>query len=135
MVKFDYSKFFEEIDSSLTLHSHDIEKKIYEAPNQHNKLLKRFIIERNTLQKLESKLNRLFGQKYHHYRYEFDLNLGSKEVAIFYVKKDEEYIKANDEHAKQKLLVEIIDKYMKKASTIGFDIKNIIQFLEFMSGD
>jgi hypothetical protein len=133
--RFDYNKFFDEVENALTIHSHDIEKKIYEAPNIHNKILKQFIIERNNLQKLESKWNKIHGDLFHYYRHESDIRCENKDVTLFYVKKDEKFIAIDQELSKQKLLVEAIERWMKKASSIGFDIKNIVEFLKFMSGN
>lgn len=133
--RLDYNKFFDEVENALTIHSHDIEKKIYEAPNIHNKILKQFIIERNNLQKLESKWNKIHGDLFHHYRHESDIRCENKDVTLFYVKKDEKFIAIDQELSKQKLLVEAIERWMKKASSIGFDIKNIVEFLKFMAGN
>lgn len=132
--KFNYINFFNEIETALTLHSHDIDRKIYEAPNVHNKILRQMIIEKNKLNKLETKYNKIFGEKFHYYRYNHEVKIESKEVAIFYVKNDPEFIKINDEFNKQSLLVETIERWMKKATSISFDIKNVIQYLEFMNG-
>jgi hypothetical protein len=135
MIKFDYTKFFNEIDEALTIHTHSLDKKIFEAPNIHNKILRQFIIEKNKLMKLESDLNKVFGQKFHYYRYEYELKLDNKDVVLFYVKKDPDFLKANDAFNSQKLLVETIEKWMKKANSITFDIKNILEYLKWSSGN
>lgn len=131
---FNYNEFFEEIEEDLTLHQHDIDKKIYQAPNTHNKILKRYIIERNKLQQLESKQYKIHKDLFHHYRYESDIRCENKDVALFYVRGDEKYLKIQSEYQKQLLLVETIEKWLKKADRIGFDIKNIIEYLKWSAG-
>lgn len=133
-MSFNYTEFFNEIEEDLTLHQHDIDKKIYDAPNVHNKILRRYIIERNKLQKLETACNKTFGKLFHKYRYESDIKCENKDVAIYYVKSDDEYITTHNKYQNQKLLLESIEKWMKKAERIGFDIKNIVEFIKFMSG-
>jgi len=134
-MKFDYTQFFNEIDEALTIHTHSLDKKIFEAPNIHNKILRQFTIEKNKLQKLESELNKTFGEKFHYYRYEYELKLDNKDVVLFYVKKDPEFLTINDKFNSQKLLVETIEKWMKKANSITFDIKNILEYLKWSSGN
>ena len=133
--KFNYTEFFDEVEQSLTIHSHDLDRKIYEAPNTHNKILRRYTIEKNKLHRLESKRNKVFGEKYHFYRHQYEFKIENKDVAIFYIEKDPEYIEVNEEYQKQKLLLDIIEKWMKKASSIAFDIKNIVEFIKFMGGN
>lgn len=131
----DYTKYFNDIDEKLALRPDNIDKVIYEAPNIQNELIKQYIKEKTKLIKLELKYNKIYGEKYHYYRHEFDFKCENKDVANLYVKKDEEYIKAFEEYEKQKLLLEMFDKYLKRASQIGFDLKNIIDYLKFMNGE
>lgn len=131
----DYEEFFKSVEDSLFLQPHNIDRKIYDAPNIQNNLIRRYIVEKTKLLKLESKLDRLTGEKYHYYRYESDLRLENKDVAMLYVKKDNDYIKVVEEYGKQKIIVEMVDKFLKKAMNIGYDIKNIIDYLKFMNGE
>lgn len=132
--KFDYNAFFNELEESLTLMPHNIDKRIYDAPNIHNKILRQITIERNKLQKLEKKYDKIFAEKYQYYRYDYETNLGSKDVAIFYIKNDTEFLKINDEFNNQKLLVETLERWMKKAQNTAYEIKNIVEFLKWSSG-
>lgn len=135
MQEFNYNSFFEEIEEKLTLHSHDLDRKIFEAINVQNTILKQYVKEKTKLIKLESNYNRVFGQKFNFYRYESDIRCENKDVALFYVKQDEEVIKITEEYEKQKVIVEYMEKYLKRASNIGFDIKNIIDYLRYMNGN
>lgn len=133
-MKFDYNEFFNEIDETLTLMAHNIDKKIYEAPNVHNKILRRLTIERNTLQKLENEYNKTFGELFQYYRYDYELKLDNKDVVIFYIKKDKKFLEINDKFNSQKLLVDTIEKWMKKAQNTAYEIKNIVEYLKWSSG-
>lgn len=132
--KFDYEKWFEEVDNALTLHSHDLDKKIYDAPNTHNKILKQLIKEKTKLIQVEQKYNRTLAELFHHYRYESDIRCENKDVALFYVKKDDKFLKVAEEYEKQKLLCEMIEGYMKKTKSIGYEIKNILEYLHYLEG-
>jgi hypothetical protein len=134
MTEFNYKDWFDEIENALTIHSHDLDKKIYEAPNIHNKILKQFIKEKQRLIKAEQKYNKTLAEKFHYYRYESDIRCENKDVTLFYVKKDKDFLKVAEDYEKQKLLCEMIDGYMKKARSIGFDIKNILEYLRYMDG-
>lgn len=133
-MRFDYNEFFNKIDESLTLMTHNIDKKIYEAPNVHNEILRRLTIERNILQKLENEYNKTFAELFQYYRYDYELKLDNKDVVIFYIKKDPKFLEINDKFNSQKLLVDTIEKWMKKAQNTTFEIKNIIEYLKWSSG-
>lgn len=135
MADFDYKSFFDDIDEKLTLHSHSLDRKIFEAINVQNTILKQYVKEKTKLIKIESNYNRIFGKKFNYYRYESDIRCENKDVALFYVKQDEEVIKITEEYEKQKILVDLMEKYLKRASNIGFDIKNIIDYLRYMNGN
>lgn len=130
----DYKTFFQEVEDALTIYSHNLNKIIYESPNIHNKILRAWTDEQHTLNILETKVNKLFGEKYHYYRYEYDVNLGSKDVAIFYVKKDEEYLKELKKFNTQKVLVETIERWMKKAERMNFEVKSAIEVIKYLDG-
>lgn len=134
MADFNYKTFFEDIESSLTLKQHNLDTKIYEIPNIQNQLLRQYMKEKTKLIKLEAEHNRLFGHKYHHYKYESDIRCENKDVAIFYVKKDEEYIEKFIQYEKQKCLCESLEKYLKRVSQMTYDIKNILDYLKYING-
>jgi len=131
----NYTEYFNDIDKRLTLRPDNIDVIVYDAPNIQNELIKQYIKEKTKLMKLEIKFNKIYGEKFHHYRHESDLRCENKDIANLYVKKDEEYISVFEEYEKQKLLIEMFDKYLKRASQIGFDLKNIIDYLKFMNGE
>lgn len=131
---FDYKTFFKEVEDGLTIYAHNMNKIIYDAPNTHNKILKRWTIENQKLHKLEMDKNRVFSEKFHFYRYEYEINITSNDVAKYYVAKDEEYLNVLSKYNKQALLVATIDKWMKKADKIGFEIKNALEVLKFLDG-
>lgn len=133
--QFDYKEFFEDIEEKLTIKQHNIDKKVFEAPNIQNDLLRQYMKEKTKLIKLEAEHNRLFGQKFHHYRYESDIRCENKDVAIYYVKKDEEYIEKFIQYEKQKVLCETLERYLKRASQMTYDIKNILEYLKYINGN
>lgn len=133
--QFDYKEFFEDIEEKLTIKQHNIDKKVFEAPNIQNDLLRQYMKEKTKLIKLEAEHNRLFGQKFHYYRYESDIRCENKDVAIYYVKKDEEYIEKFIQYEKQKVLCETLERYLKRASQITYDIKNILEYLKYINGN
>lgn len=134
MAEFDYKTFFREIEDGLTIYAHNIGKIIYDAPNTHNKILKRWTIENHTLHNLELEKSRIFAERFHYYRYEYEINITANDVAKYYVAKDEAYIEILKKCNKQELLVATIDKWMKKSDKIGFEIKNAVEVLKYLDG-
>ena len=133
-MSFDYENFFEEIEENLSIYAHNLDKIIFQAPNIHNKLLKRWVVENNKLQKLEIKKDRVFGERFHFYRYEYEINITSNDIAKYYVKKDNDYLKTLKEYNKQLLLVETLNKWLKKADKIYYEVKNALEVLKYLNG-
>ena len=134
MSTFNYKEFFNEVEEGLTIYAHNLDKIIYDAPNTHNKILKRWTIENQKLHKIELDMNRIFGERFHYYRYEYEINITSNDIAKYYVKKDETYLEILKKFNTQALLVATIDKWMKKADKIGFEIKNVLEVIKYMDG-
>jgi len=134
MTKFNYNDFFEEVEADLTIYAHNLSKIIYDAPNAHNKILRQWTKENHKLHNLELEKDRVFGVRFHFYRYEYEINITSNDIAKYYVKKDDEYLKILKECNKQELLVATIDKWMKKAEKIGYEIKNVLEVIKYLDG-
>ena len=135
MSKFNYEEFFIELENDLTVFAHNLPKIIYDAPNAHNKILKRWTIENHKLHQIELVMNKVFSERFHFYRHgDFEINITSNDIAKYYVKKDELYLAELKKFNKQALLVETIDKWMKKAERIGYEIKNAVEVLKYLNG-
>lgn len=121
------------IDDLLNLRPENIEKRLYEIPKLHNKILRLFFKHKLKLQEMNKEVAILYHKKWHHYKNEYDYELSDKQC-IFYIEGDEEYSKIKLNCNRQKVLVEYLEKAVDRASRIGWEIKNILDYLKYVNG-
>lgn len=122
-----------QLDDLLKINIKNLDKKLFQIPPIHNKILKLFFKHKMLLQTMNRDLSILFAKKWRHYKYEQDEVLTDK-TCMFFIEGDEEYANKKMELGKQQVLVEYLTKAVDKASKLGFDVKNIIDYLKYLNG-
>lgn len=125
------------IDEDLTLNANNLQDKLYKIPNYHSKYLRMFFDYKSKLLTAQQKLQLCYKNKYHYYAgiekdcYEFTLD--KKEIE-FHILSDEEYSDLNLKVEKYKLLVDCLDRTLKRVGYMANDVKSIINYLTYMQG-
>lgn len=124
----------EQINTDFDISHTNLQDKLYEIPKLHAKYLRIFFGEKVKLNKLESNLAELYRNKYYYYKEDCDrLPQSTKEIE-FNILADEEYSELNKETKNQAALVEVLDRAVRKAERLSFDVKNIIEYLNYVNG-
>jgi hypothetical protein len=112
----------------------NLNEKLYTIPQLHSKYLNLLLKEKTRLYSLKQNMDKLYKKKYYFYRFEYDHTLDSHKEIQFHVEADDEFSTLVKNVNAKKALVEYLESVVKKAHNIGFDIKNILQHLQYMQG-
>lgn len=125
------------IDEDLTINHSNLQDKIYKVPNYHSKYLRLYFQYKEKFLKENQKLDKMYRDKYHYYSgtsdncYEFTLD--KKEIQ-FHILSDDEYSEQNLKVEKLKLIVESLDRTLKRVMYLGNDIKSILSYINYLNG-
>lgn len=123
------------VEDQLNIDASTIDKKIYDVPKIHNNIMRHYFTQKQKLIEMEVDLNKAYKQKYHYYAYDYEFKLSSEKQIVFHVEGDEEFSEKRKRFNYQKLLVEFLSESLKKANALSFDVKNIIEYTKFISGN
>ncbi len=125
----------ENIDEDIAL-PNDLSKldaKIKSIPKLHSKYLNFFFKEKKKLLILEKDLKKSYREKYYYYKNDYEYTLKNNQID-WHIESDDDYAKKKFEFDKQKMLVEYFYKLLQKINTLSFDIKNLIEWRNLLSG-
>ena len=123
-----------EIDKDLNITPDNLESKMYEVSGLHSKYLRHFFDSKIKLNKKKKELNLMYKDLYYKFKDESDDLMDKKEI-IFNIHADEEYAQKNYEVQVLIDLVDILDRTVKKVNTLSFDVKNIISYKQYLTGE
>lgn len=129
MKKADLMKMIEE-DMKLT--AENLEGKLYEIPAMYSKYLRYYFDFKTKLAKKQKELAEMYKAKWIKYKEGDDL-LDKKEIQ-FHILADEEYSQLHYETQVLDDLVDVLDRTVKKANSLSFDVKNLVEYLKYMQG-
>lgn len=130
----DIQKLMDDIELDFNLTFENLTKKMYEVPNLHSKYLRIYLKQKSILHRLEKQASKKYRELFHHYTFDYEVRLsGSKEVE-FHIVSDEAYADLNEKVKNQKILVDVLDRVLKKAQQLSFDVKNIMEHLKYING-
>lgn len=90
---------------------------------KYNRLL---LKEKQNLEKLQEILNKVTGEKYHFYRFNFDEQLTKTEIEKYYLPKEPEIIKVQKLIQKQEIIVGFFETAVKALEAVGWNMKNFL---------
>lgn len=134
MSQFDFDTFNLELEQDLDINFKNIEKKIFDVPKLHSKYLKIFFEEQKKLNKIEKELQRVYKDKYHYYQFDYQKKMESLKETEFHVLADPEYAKMNHIYKNQKLIVDCVERSLKRIQSLGYDVKTMIEALKYFNG-
>lgn len=127
-------ELFEEIDNDFNINFENLSERIYKVPGLHSKYLRLFFTHKTKLNKYNEELNKLYKQKYYYFTEEYEYKLDNVKEINFHIYSDEEYCKLNTKVENQKVLVDCLDRTLKKVQYLTQDIKNIQNHLNYVNG-
>lgn len=133
-MSFDFDEFNAQLEQDLDINFKNIEKKIFDVPKLHSKYLKVFFEEQKKLNKIERELQRLYRDKYHYYQFDYQKKMESMKETEFHVFADPEYAKMNHIYKNQKLIVDCVERSLKRIQGLGYDVKTMIEAIKYFNG-
>jgi hypothetical protein len=127
-------ELFKEIEQDLTISFENLHEKTYKIPNYHSKYLKLYFEQKRILNKCNEELGKLYKNKYYYYTEQYEYKLDTTKEINFHIYSDEEYSKANLKTENQKLLVDCLERTLKRVQFLSKDVSNIQEQLKYMQG-
>ena len=123
-----------EAQQDLEKDTPDLELLSFEAPKLLSKWLRYLNYEHQVLIALEDEQKELFGKLWHHYKYEFEYTLETRQEIMTYVESDEKMRKLQRRIAIQKNKLDYIENVIKTLRERSFHVRNILEYRKFISG-
>jgi len=124
---------FDELDEDLNITAANLMDKVYEIPKLYNKWQRVYFIQKKKLNRKVKELDDLYRKKYYFYKDGDRLMSNAKEID-FNVISDEEYTTLRLQVESLKDLVKILEKSIDRIGKLSFDVKNIIDWNNFLNG-
>lgn len=124
----------EEINNDLTVNHLNLSEKLFISPNLHSKYLSKYFKAKAKLNKLESELAKLYKERYHYYTFEYHKKLESSKEITFHILGDDTYSQKELDCNNQKLVVDVLDRTLKKIMYLTQDIKTAIEYIKYLNG-
>jgi hypothetical protein len=80
--------------------------------------------ERAKLEYIEELMDKLIGERYDYYRFDYDKALDKTEIKNYYIPKDEKVLRMKKIIRKQKIKVDFFDMCIKALQTQGWNMKH-----------
>ena len=77
----------------------------------------------------ESRISKVYKERYHHYKFDYDRTLTAKEI-VDYVSGDDDYRRTNKARNLKKLEIEVIEDAIAGYKDRGWKIKNLIELMK-----
>ena len=126
-------KYLKDAEEDLDFNKADLEDKLRQIPNLHNKWLRHFYRQSHKLMVKEKEQAKMWRQKLNYYLFEYKYEVKHTQVK-FYIESDDEYSVIFYQVNCQKKIVEMLEGILKKVSNLSFDVNNLIKFKELKAG-
>lgn len=126
-------KYIDESSVDFVWDADNINDKMYKMPIIHNKWLRYYYEERDSLIKAEKNLKSLYKEKFYYYKDDYDHKLDVKQIA-WHIETDNEYSTKLYRVNLRKEIIDFIEKIIRRINSFSFDVKNIIEYTKFKNG-
>lgn len=120
------------IENDFKLTHDNVESMMYAVPGLYSKYLRLYFEFKTQLSKKQKQLAEKYKSTWIKYKEGDDL-LDKKEIQ-FHILADEEYSQLHYETQVLEDLVDVLDRTVKKANSLSFDVKNLVEYLKYMQG-
>ncbi len=125
---------FDGLDDDLLLTPINLKDKLYEIPKLYNKWQRIYFQQKKILNLRIAELDELYKRKYYEFKDGERLLDNMKEIN-FNVVSDPEYNKKRIETENLRDVVKVLEQSVDRIGKMSFDIKNIIGWNQFLSGN
>jgi hypothetical protein len=129
-----FQEFKIKIEKELRLTEDNIEEKSIQLSNIYSNVLSIYSKELKIFKNMQIEKDKIYGELYHKYKFEFDYQLDSKSEVDSYIKSNELYYKLALECANQEVQVKFLEQTLEHINNLGFRIKNYIDLKKISKG-
>jgi len=130
----DFQKLKEKIENLLILTDDNVLDKSIQISNYYMKFLQIHSKECKDLKSKFHQREKIYGELYHQYKYNFEYSLDTKNEVEAYIKADDKYYKAALEYSQQEIQVKFLEQSLDHINNMGFRIKNYIDLVKIKKG-
>jgi len=129
-----FQKLKIKIEEELKITPENVEAKSLQLSNFHTQCLQIFVKELQILKNKIIEKDKVYGELYHKYKYNFEYQLDTKGEIESYIKADDKYYKIALECAQQEVQVRYLEDTVTQINNIGFRIGNFINLRKIDKG-
>lgn len=130
----DFQKFKDLVDKELKVDENNITSKSIQLSNVYTQFLKIYSKELKDLKAKQVERDKIYGELYHHYKFEYDHALETKAEIDTYVRKDPKFYQIALEYSQIEVQVKFLEDTLAHINNIGFRIKNYIDLQKLSKG-
>lgn len=119
------------IEDMIKFDNLNLQNELQKNPYYIMKYKELYIREKNILDALEDKYDKVIGERYHFYRFESDENMTKTEIEKYYLPKDDKIIKLKKIMRKQKVKVDFFDACYKAFEKRQWSMKTFSENLRY----
>jgi len=132
----DYNRLKLLADKDLEINQDNVLEKSLKSPYVYHKYLDVFINETRIYKTLESNRLEMYSKLYKKYKYENDHQADSKAEVEVFINSDNEYLLLKHKTDMQQTILTYLELLLDCiGKTMGYGIKNFIDFKKFLSGN
>jgi len=134
MTKDEFKKLKLMVEKSLKITHDNVTDKTISLSTLYANLIQVYSKEVKILKTKFHDKEKIYGDLYHHYKFNFQFQLDTKAEVEAYIKADNKYYTAALEYVDQEIVVKFIEQTLDHINNIGFRIKNYIDLKKMEKG-
>lgn len=128
-------KLIKEVEEDMVLNPLTIKETMYKIPQLVSKYQRILFNYRNINSDIKKVLDKLYTEKYHYYKHDYDYVLDNKALIDAYVYDDEDFNNVNEIKIFLDHCIKYLESITSKLQFMQQDIKNIIEYEKYLNGD
>ena len=129
-----FQKLKRKVEEELKLTDENVMAKSIQLSNFHNQIRSLYVKELHILKNKAAEKDKIYGELYHKYKYNFDYTLDTKGEVEAYIKSDDIYYQTALQYAQQEIQVKYLEETLNHINNMGFRIKNYIDLQKMKLG-
>jgi len=130
----DLDKLREKISEDLKIDRENLKKELETNGNKYHRYLELLMEEKKALRRLKGMRYKLYRKLYHHFKFENEHRLKTKDEVEVYIKGDDNMVRIHGMINKTKDKIEYLDQVLNLFRMRSFSIKNMIDLIKLEAG-